>query len=138
MWAEQDGRGIACDRVTGYLLPNGARRSPTASWTVKSRIAASRQRYWHLCPDFVIELQSSTDRPPVVREKMQEWISNGPQLGWLIDPQQRSVTIYRPNGGVETRMDAASIEGEGPVAGFVLELTSVWNPPAIASPNASR
>ena len=132
VWAEQDGRGIACDSSTGFLLPSGARRSPDASWTLKDRIAALdpaiRKRYWHLCPDFVIELQSTTDRPQVARAKMQEWISNGAQLGWLIDPERRAVTIYRLNGDVETRVDAVSIAGEGPVAGFILVLGPVWNP----------
>jgi Uma2 family endonuclease len=132
VWAEKDGRGIACDSSTGFVLPNGARRSPDASWTLKSRIAqldpASREKYWHLCPDFVIELQSSTDRPRVVRDKMKEWLANGAQLGWLIDPARRSVTIYRPDRDVETRADIDLIAGEGPVAGFVLDLSFVWNP----------
>ena len=132
MWAKQDGRGIACDSSTGFALPNGARRSPDAAWTLRSRIAqpdaASREKYWHLCPDFVIELQSSTDRPRIVKEKMREWVANGAQLGWLIDPNQRSVTIYRPDGQVETRTEIDSIAGEGAVAGFVLDLSCVWNP----------
>jgi Uma2 family endonuclease len=131
-WAKSDGRGIVCDSSSGFVLPNGARRSPDAAWTLKSRIEqlepASRERYWRLCPDFVIELQSSTDRPRVLREKMREWLANGAQVGWLIDPDQRSVAIYRPNGEPETRTDLDSIAGEGPVAGFVLELSSVWNP----------
>ena len=131
-WARIDGRGIACDSSTGFVLPNGARRSPDASWTFKNRIAnldpKSREKYWHLCPDFVIELKSSTDRIRVLREKMREWMANGAQLGWLIDPDQRSVTIYRPGGEVETRQDIDSIAGEGPVAGFALELALVWNP----------
>jgi Uma2 family endonuclease len=132
VWAEQDGRGIACDSSTGFALPNGARRSPDAAWILKSRIAqldtANRERYWHLCPDFVIELQSSTDRPRIVKEKMREWLANGAQLGWLIDPNHRSVSIYGPGGQVETRTEIDSIAGEGPVAGFVLDLSFVWNP----------
>jgi Uma2 family endonuclease len=132
VWAEKDGRGIACDSSTGFVLPNGARRSPDASWTLKSRIAqldpASREKYWHLCPDFVIELQSTSDRPRLVREKMKEWVANGAQLGWLIDPDRRSVSIYRPGCGVETLADIDAIAGEGPVAGFVLDLSLIWNP----------
>ena len=131
-WANRDGRGIACDSSTGYVLPNGARRSPDAAWTLKTRVAdldpASRGKFWHLSPDFVIELRSSTDRSRVLRAKMNEWLANGAQLGWLIDPEQRSVTIYRPDGEVETRTDIDSIAGEGPVAGFVLNLSFVWNP----------
>ena len=132
VWAEQDGRGIATDSSGGFVLPNGARRSPDAAWTLKSRIAqldpASRSGFWHLCPDFVIELKSSSDRPRKLAEKMREYLANGAQLGWLIDPDHRSVAIFRPDADVETRTDIDSIAGEGPVAGFVLDLSFVWNP----------
>ena len=131
-WAKRDGRGIACDSSTGFVLPNGARRSPDAAWTLKTRIAsldpASREGFWHLCPDFAIELKSSTDRKRVVKEKMQDYLANDAQLGWLIDPDNRSVAIYCPNREVETRTDIDSIADEGPVAGFVLDLSFVWNP----------
>ena len=132
VWAKLDGRGIACDSSTGFVLPNGARRSPDASWTLKSRIeqmdAAQREKFWHLCPDFVIELKSASDRPRKIHEKMTEYLANGAQLGWLIDPGTRAVSVYRREGEVETLTGVASIAGEGPVAGFVLELASVWNP----------
>jgi len=131
-WAKRDGRGVACDSSTGFVLPNGARRSPDAAWTLKSRIAqldpASREKYWHLSSDFVIELQSSTDRRRILQDKMREWLANGAQLGWLIDPDHRSVAVYRPEGQVETHTDIDSIAGEGPGAGFVLDLSLVWNP----------
>jgi len=131
-WAKQDGRGIIGDAATGFKLPNGARRSPDAAWTLKSRIAQldpdNRGKYWHLCPDFVIELKSTTGRPRILRDKMREYLANGAQLGWLIDPDQRSVAIYRPNGQTEVRTGIDSIAGEGPVAGFVLDLSFVWNP----------
>ena len=133
-WTEQDGRGMSCDSSTGFLLPNGARRSPDASWTLNSRIdeldPESQGKYWHLCPDFVIELRSSTDRPRVIRAKMQEWATNGAQLGWLIEPEERSVTIYRRTGEPETRTGIDSIAGEGLMEGFVLDLRFVWNPRA--------
>ena len=134
-WARTDGRGLASDSSTGFLLPNGARRSPDAAWTLKARIEqldpASRERYWHLCPDFVIELKSTSDRLPPLRNKMQEDLANGAQLGWLIDPETRSVTIFRAAREMETLTGVESIAGEGPVAGFILELGAIWNPLAV-------
>ena len=131
-WARKDRRGIGCDSSTGFVLPNGARRSPDASWTLKSRVdqlgARKRKSFWHLCPDFVMEVRSDSDRLKPLQRKMAEYLSQGAQLGWLIDPQNRSVTIYRPNGEVETRTGINQIEGEGPVASFVLDLTYVWDP----------
>jgi len=85
-------------------------------------------RYWPVCPNFVIELRSQSDRVRVLREKMDEWLANGAQLGWLIDPDIRTIEIYRPGLEAETRAGASSIAGEGPVAGFVLDLGPVWDP----------
>ena len=131
-WARRDGRGVASDSSTGFVLPNGARRSPDACWTSKKEIAKlsaeSRKGFWHLCPAFVIELRSKSDRIRTVREKMREYISNGAQLGWLIDPDSRSVEIYRPDREPEVVTDVESVAGDGPVEGFVLRLAPVWDP----------
>ena len=131
-WALGDARGFASDSSTGFLLPNGARRSPDASWTPKDAIRnlseQSREGYWHLCPAFVIELRSHSDRLPVLREKMEEYLANGAQLGWMIDPETRTVEIYRPDRAPEILTGEDSISGEGPVEGFVLDLRTVWDP----------
>ncbi len=87
-------------------------------------------RYWHLCPDFVIELRSQTDRLPVLRAKMREWIDNGAQLAWLIDPERKAVEIYRPGKDPEVRTGIDRIAGEAPVEGFELDLRPVWDPVA--------
>ncbi len=131
-WARQDARGIANDSSTGYVLPNAARRSPDASWTPRSELlklkTEIRDGYWHLCPAFVIELRSHSDRLRVVREKMREYIANGAQLGWMLDPQTRTVEVYRPDREPEVLAGTDSIRGEGPVEGFVLNLRPVWDP----------
>jgi Uma2 family endonuclease len=131
-WARRDRRGVVFELSTGYVLPNSARRSPDASRVPRQHIKAQGENwedgYLHLCPEFVIELRSKSDRLPTLREKMREYIENGAQLGWLIDPERRSVEIFRPGREPEVREEALSVEGEGPVAGFVLDLAPVWNP----------
>jgi Uma2 family endonuclease len=131
-WAKRDGRGVVSDASAGFVLPNGARRSPDAAWIAKSRLQGLDKRslegFWHFCPDFVIELRSHFDRLRVLRDKMQEWIANGAQLGWLIDAERRAVEIYGPGREPEIRLDAMSVAGEGPIEGFVLELGPVWDP----------
>lgn len=138
-WARKDRRGICCDSSTGFVLPNGARRSPDASWTLKTRVAelgsAKHGSFWRLCPDFVIEVRSESDRlKPLqsrlkpLQRKMSEYLEQGAHLGWLIDPESQAVEIYRPGGGIERRIGIATLEGEGPVGGFVLDLTYVWDP----------
>ncbi len=130
VWAKKDGRGRVYDSSAGFRLPNGARRSPDASWIRKDRVAAlpqeQQKRFYQLCPDFVIELRSSTDRIRRLKAKVEEYIANGAELGWLIDPEERTVWIYRPGHAAECIVNPERISGEGPVAGFVLELVDVW------------
>ena len=131
-WARQDKRGVAFDSSTGWLLPNTARRSPDAAWIFKQRIKdldpTTFSRYWPVCPNFVIELRSQTDRIRVLRDKMEELLSNGAQLAWLIDAEAHTVEIYRPGFEAQTLARVSSVAGEGPVDGFVLDLVPVWDP----------
>jgi Uma2 family endonuclease len=131
-WAKKDRRGIACDSSTGFVLPNGARVSPDASWTLKPRVnelgTGRRKSFWHLCPDFVIEVRSDSDRMKTLRGKMRQYIEQGAQLGWLLDPETRTVEIYRPGSEPTRHQGVDRIEGEGPVAGFSLDLKYVWDP----------
>jgi Uma2 family endonuclease len=131
-WADQDARGVTFDSSGGFVLPNRARRSADVSWgernKIKQRDADGRKGFFHLCPDFVIELKSDTDRLPTLRKKMTEWIANGAQLAWLINPDNQTVEIYRPNRAMETITNPKSIAAESPVRGFVLDLTRVWDP----------
>ncbi len=130
-WAERDQRGTAFDSSAGFVLPNGARRSPDASWVLNQRIGVddrSREGYLHLCPDFVIELRSDSDRLRLLRQKMEEYIDNGAQLAWLIDPQRQAVEIFHKGRAPEIREGIAMVDAEGPVRGFALELQRIWKP----------
>ncbi len=129
-WTATDGRGAAFGFNTEFILASGAAFAPDASWILKSRLAKftkeEKKRFGRICPDFVIELRSPSDRLPSLKAKMQEWILNGAQLGWLIDADRRTVFIYRAAKPVEEIRDASAIAGEGPVEGFRLDLVPVW------------
>jgi Uma2 family endonuclease len=131
-WAVSDGRGIGTDLSGGFVLPSGARRSPDAAWVSRARLAglspSELEGFWRLCPEFIIELRSPHDRLRRVRAKMVEWIEAGAELGWMIDPETRTVEIYRPNSSVEVVSNVAVLVAGAPVAGFTLELAQVWNP----------
>ncbi len=120
-WALKNGRGTVTDSSGGFKLPNGARMAPDAAWISRDRFARKP-----ICPEFVIELASPSDKLKKVQAKMREWLSNGVELGWLVDPRTQSVTIYRPNREAEVLAGASSVVGEGPIAGFVLDLTAIW------------
>ncbi|NEQ78990.1 MAG: Uma2 family endonuclease [Moorea sp. SIO2I5] len=130
-WVEQDGTGVGFDSSTGFKLPNGAERSPDASWVTLERWEAltpqQRQKFAPICPDFVIELRSPTDRVKDLKNKMEEYMDNGARLGWLIDPNSRQVYIYRPGVEVEQLENPATVKGdESVVPGFVLKLDKIW------------
>jgi len=130
-WAKEDGRGKAFDSSTEFILPSGAARSPDASWVANSRLAVlSREqtrKFTRISPDFVVELMSPSDRLNRLQKKMCEWIEGGVQLGWLIDPDKRVVYVYSPGKEPESVLQPERMEGQGPVAGFVLELESIWS-----------
>ncbi|HKA52184.1 MAG TPA: Uma2 family endonuclease [Candidatus Binatia bacterium] len=129
-WADQDGTGVATDSSTGFDLPNGATRSPDAAWVRRSRLAAlseeQKARFLPLCPDFVIELRSPSDSLKILQDKLQEYMDNGAQLGWLLDPIDRRVYVYRPGVAVECLEDPATISGDPELPGFALDLGTIW------------
>jgi Uma2 family endonuclease len=129
-WAWNDGTGTAFDSSAGFTLPNGAVRSPDTSWIRNERWNAltKEQRdesYSPICPDFVIELRSHSDRKKKLRMKMREYIAQGALLGWLLDPLNGTVEIYRPDRPVERLTKPATLLGEEVLPGFVLELKGI-------------
>jgi Uma2 family endonuclease len=129
-WAEQDGRGIAVDSNGGFTLPDGSVRAADAAWVARNRwdalSDADQARFAPICPDFIIELRSPSDNLADLIKKMEQWIANGVQLGWLIDPESQTVSIYRPNEQPETLTHPTSIQGHGIMAGFELVMDRIW------------
>ncbi len=129
-WTDADGTGIAFDSSTCFKLPNGADRSPDASWIKLERWDAltdeEKQKFPPICPDFVIELLSPSDSLKTTQEKMQEYIDNGVRLGILINRKSRQVEIYRPGKEVEVLDFPATVSGEDVLKGFVLNLGMIW------------
>ncbi|RCJ40031.1 hypothetical protein A6769_04355 [Nostoc punctiforme NIES-2108] len=129
-WTEQDGTGIGFDSSAGFTLPNGAMRSPDASWIELERwnalTEAQKASFAPICPDFVIELSSSSDRLIKLQDKMQEYIDNGALLGWLIDRQNRKVYIYHLNREVEILENPEAVTGNPELPGFILRMTKIW------------
>ncbi|MUG97885.1 Uma2 family endonuclease [Scytonema sp. UIC 10036] len=128
-WNRQSNLGKSFDSSGGFKLPNGADRSPDASWIKIERWAAltveEREKFLPLCPDFVVELRSPSDSLEKLQAKMQEYIDNGARLGWLIDPKRKVVEIYRPNQKVEVRPSPTTLSGEDVLPGFVLDLSPI-------------
>ena len=132
-WTRMDGTGRAADSSAGYVLPNGAIRSPDASWVSNERLAAlsedQKTRFLPICPDFVIELRSATDPLRPLRAKMTEYLACGAVLGWLIDPTNRQVVVYRPGLPPEALDSPTSVAGDPELPGFRLLLAEMWRAP---------
>ncbi len=129
IWARQDGKGRVFSSSTGFRLPNGALRSPNASWLSYERLnkltSEQYEKFAPLCPEFVIELMSPSDSLKDPQEKMLEYIQNGAELGWLLDPSEKRIYVYTANG-VETLEAPESVAGVGKLEGFVLNLQDIW------------
>ncbi|MDJ1174043.1 Uma2 family endonuclease [Roseofilum capinflatum] len=129
-WYEENKQGEAFDSSTGFILPNGATRSPDACWISQERwdtlTDEQKGTFPNICPDFVVELRSKSDTLKSLQEKMQEYMENGARLGWLIDLQQRTVEVYRVGLEVEILSNPTELSGEEVLPGFVLDLRRVW------------
>jgi Uma2 family endonuclease len=130
LWNRQTKLGVAFNSSTGFQLPNGADRSPDASWVKLERwqtlTAKEQEGFAPICPDFVVELRSKSDNMEPLREKMREYIANGSRLGWLIDRKNKKVEIYRHDRDVEILDNPSTLSGEDVLPGFILDLTDVW------------
>ena len=134
IWSRKDGAGIAFGPASTFTLPNGAKRTPDAAWLKRERWEAlsneEQEKLPILCPDFVVELMSPSDRRPVrfrmLQAKMGEYIANGALLGWLIDPFKQNVYIYRSGQPVECLENPAEIPGDPVLPGFAFNIGEVW------------
>jgi Uma2 family endonuclease len=129
-WAEETNSGISFDSNGGFTLPDNSVRAADASWISWMRWNAlsdqQRRGFARVCPQFVIELRSDSDRLADAREKMQMWTRNGAEVAWLIDPVEKTVAIYRPNEEPEQIAEPSSVQGSGPIAGFELVMSRIW------------
>jgi Uma2 family endonuclease len=129
-WSDATQLGEAFSSSTIFKLPLGGKRSPDVAWVARSRWEAltldEQEKFPRLAPDFVIELRSRTDDLSDLQEKMIEYRDNGVKLGWLINPQDRQVEIYRLDREVETLQSPNTLSGEDILPGFILDLSLVW------------
>jgi Uma2 family endonuclease len=130
LWVEREGRGVAFNSNGGFSLPDGSVRAPDAAWLSSQKWnALSREeqaKFLPFCPEFAIELRSPSDSVAELEAKMSEWIANGAQLAWLIDPPRKLAVIYRPGQEPETLLQPETLHGEGPIAGFALRMPRFW------------
>ena len=128
-WAKKDKRGKVYESSGGFVLPNSAVRSPDACWIEKKRLEKlsekERRGFINICPDFVIELRSSSDTLAQLKTKMLEYKENGARLGWLIDTGKKRVHIYRQNRDVEILENPQTLSGENVLKGFELNLSEI-------------
>ncbi|NOT59109.1 MAG: Uma2 family endonuclease [Acidobacteria bacterium] len=129
-WAEADGTGEGFGAFTGFRLPNGALRGPYLAWMKKDRWAAlseaEQEGFAPLCPDFVVELRSYSDPLKPLQAKLEEYLENGAQLGWLIDPYKRKVYVYRPGLLMQKLDEPETISGDPVLPGFVLPVAQLY------------
>ena len=129
-WTINDGTGFCFDSSTIFALPNNARRSPDTSWIKRERWDSLSERqqegFAPICPDFVVELRSPSDRITTLHSKMLEYIANGASLGWLIDPFKRRVYVYKPDEELLILESPEIVSGDPLLPGFKLKMEELW------------
>ena len=130
IWARKDGTGIAFGPSAGYTLPNGAVRGPDASWIRRHRLSVftdeELEKFAHICPDFAAEIASPSNTVAELKVKMEEYLANGAQLGWLIDPYHTRVYIYRSGKAVDVLENPTMISGDPVLNGFTFNVAEIW------------
>ena len=130
VWNRKSKSGIVFDSSTYFTLPNGARRSPNVTWIKREKweqfTEEQRKKVSRIVPDFVIELRSSSDSLKTLQNKMEEYIENGVSLGWLIDPKNKKVYVYRANGETKILDNPKTVSGEDVLNGFELNVREIW------------
>ncbi len=130
-WWRAHRRGYVYSVDTGFYLPDGSMMSPDAAYVTQEKVdrytARDHKSFPRVCPDFIIELRSESDSLASTKEKMQRWMENGASLGWLIDPDSRSVFVYAIAHTAPTLVSELMVKGSGPVAGFQLDLAELWS-----------
>lgn len=130
IWVRADGTGKGFDSSTGFILPNGAKRSPDLSWIKLEKWLAipaeKRKKFAPVCPDFVIEIRSESDPLAKLQAKMAEYIENGAALGWLLDVIDKKVYIYQQNTPVQILENPSEVSGEPLLVGFVLQMKAIF------------
>lgn len=130
LWNVKNNLGVTFDSSTGFKLSNGAVRSPDVTWIEFARwnelTTQQQSRFAPIDPDFVIELMSPTDDLPQLQQKMTEYMSCGVKLGWLIDPEEKRVEIYRQNQDKEVRDNPQNLSGESVLPNFTLDLSTIF------------
>jgi Uma2 family endonuclease len=128
-WSDADGRGEVFSNA-GFSLPDGSMRGAYVAWMLNDKwkhlTKREREGFAPVCPDFVVEIVGPYDELPDLHAKMEQWIANGAQVAWLIDPEEKSVSIYRPGDLPEHLVHPTSVQGTGPIAGFELVMARIW------------
>jgi Uma2 family endonuclease len=129
-WNEAAGLGEVTESNGGFELPDGSIRAPDAAWISWERLQSltddERETFAPVCPDFVVELRSKNDQVSELREKMTSYLANGARLGWLIDPYERRVEIFRPGREVESLLDPETVSADDVLPGFALRLAPIF------------
>jgi Uma2 family endonuclease len=131
-WTDKNEEGAVFDSSGGFSLPNGAIRAPDAAWVSSDRLAAlsedEKEQFLPLAPDFAVEVRSPSDRRADLEAKMTEYVENGTRLGWLVDPKDKTVSVYHEDGSVETHDEPRSLSGAPVLPDFTCDFERVWTP----------
>lgn len=127
LYRRKNQSGNVFDSSTAFIFPNGATRSPDTAW-VSDKIwdtltDKQQDKFPKISPEFVVELMSPSDKLKDAKLKMLEYIDNGVELAWLINPSEEEVHIYRQDGTISKVVGFDNIlSGENVLPNFEFDL----------------
>ncbi|UFH54830.1 Uma2 family endonuclease [Spirosoma sp. KNUC1025] len=128
-WNRQKKLGRTSESNGGYTLPDTSMRAPDVGWVSKERLMQvlpeELKKFAHVCPDFVIEVRSESDNLNELKAKMEKWLQNGVRLGWLVDPQTQTTTVYHPEREPNSQPFSETLSGEDVLVGFTINIQEV-------------
>ena len=129
-WYKKYKLGRVAEPSAGYNLSDKSTLSPGASWFSLAKWnqvpAASQRKFLPICPEFVVEVLSPTDQLDDAQAKMEQWLANGVQLGFLLNDQPETAYLYRLGQPVEVVNGFdTELSGEPVLPSFQLNLREV-------------
>ena len=122
-WNDQNTEGVVLTSRIGFVFRNGAIRHPALAWVKSVKMAAQIEHLIEHVPDFFMEYLTESSSLSLARARMQEDLSNGARLGWLVDLENETVYVFEQNKAVETVQGFQNaLSGGDILRGFLLTL----------------
>ena len=127
-WVKPQRLGRVTGSSAGFELPNSDVRAPDVSFVLAERLRRAPRSFAELAPDLMVEVKSPNDSLKSLREKIQDFLSQGTKVGILINPEKHRVEIYRSGEDAIVLGDGDILTIPDLLPGFEVAIVDLWSP----------